>query len=525
MADLKLDYDTQASFYGVKKAAEPVHVQMNLPDLHAAIVNNTEKAIAGATLQVHAVRGDGTSVFDHQEPVSAPAQAVTTSYLVDVGLASAKDVVFVEMELKDAQGALLSQNFYWYAADSETYRGMNSLPQVAVTAKAVAETNSGGEAHVSVALENTGTAVAVAAKLTLLRASDGERILPAYYSDNYLSLLPGEKRVVEISFRDAQASAATIAIRGSNVVPARVEVAGQIMEQAIPSRTALSVALRRAAHQIHDSPVVFNDPLAVAILGATYAEELRRTPLRPDRPFSIALRAFLVARSRYAEDNLRRAVESGVDQYVLLGAGLDTFAYRNPYAQLRVFEVDHPATQQWKRELLQRNHIAIPESVTYTPVDFERQSLSVQLGDAGFNHGAPAFFAWLGVVPYLTLEAFRATLSFIAAQPSGSGLTLDYGQPRAVLPSLEQLATTRLPHGLKKRASPSGFSLRRPRSLPSSRASTALRILAQPRSTRATLVDVPISSRCAAPPAVFSARGYSAKQSVSSVPRTSWSRP
>ena len=84
--------------------------------------------------------------------------------------------------------------------------------------------------------------------------------------------------------------------------------------------------------------------------------------------------------------------------------------------ELRVFEVDHPATQQWKRELLQRNHIAIPESVTYTPVDFERQSLPAQLGDAGFNFQAPAFFAWLGVVPYLTLEAFRATLSFVCAQ-------------------------------------------------------------------------------------------------------------
>ncbi len=218
------DYDTQASFYGVKKAAEPVHVQMNLPDLHAAIVNNTEKAIAGATLQVHAVRGDGTTVFDHQEAVTAPAEAVTPSYLVDVGLASAKDVVFVEMELKDAQGAQLAQNFYWYAADSETYRGMNNLPQVAVTARAVAETNAGGDARIAVALENTGAAVAVAAKLTLLRASDGERILPAYYSDNYLSLLPGEKRVVEIDYPQAQASAATIALRGWNVVPAKVEV-------------------------------------------------------------------------------------------------------------------------------------------------------------------------------------------------------------------------------------------------------------------------------------------------------------
>ena len=150
-------------------------------------------------------------------------------------------------------------------------------------------------------------------------------------------------------------------------------------------------------------------PFSGNLCGGTAAN-----PLRPDRPFSIGLRAFLVARSRYAEDNLKQAVECGVHQYVLLGAGLDTFAYRNPYAELRVFEVDHPATQQWKRELLQHNHIAIPESVTYTPVDFERQSLSAQLVDAGFNSQAPAFFAWLGVVPYLTLEAFRSTLSFIA---------------------------------------------------------------------------------------------------------------
>jgi methyltransferase (TIGR00027 family) len=226
------------------------------------------------------------------------------------------------------------------------------------------------------------------------------------------------------------------------------------MEQAIPSRTALRVALRRAAHQLHDSPVVFDDPMAVPLLGETYAEELRRTPLREDRPFSIALRAFLVARSRYAEDNLRKAVERGVEQYVLLGAGLDTFAYRNSYARLRVFEVDHPATQQWKRELLQRNRIAIPEGVTYTPVDFERQSLSAQLGDSGFNQRAPTFFAWLGVVPYLTLEAFRGTLSFVAAQPAGSGVTLDYGQPREVLPPLERLAHDSLASRVEKAGEP-----------------------------------------------------------------------
>jgi methyltransferase (TIGR00027 family) len=212
------------------------------------------------------------------------------------------------------------------------------------------------------------------------------------------------------------------------------------MKSAAPSRSALRVALRRAAHQVYDSPLVSDDPVAVPILGATYAEELRRTPVRADRPFSVALRAFIVARSRYAEDNLHRAVAAGVRQYVLLGAGLDTFAYRNPYPQLRVFEVDHPATQKWKRDLLHSSGIPIPQNLTYVPVDFECQSLSERMNAAGFHANAPAFFAWLGVVPYLTLQAFRATLGFVSAQPAGSGVVLDYGQPRAVLPHLEQLA-------------------------------------------------------------------------------------
>jgi methyltransferase (TIGR00027 family) len=213
------------------------------------------------------------------------------------------------------------------------------------------------------------------------------------------------------------------------------------MEEARPSRTALRVALRRAAHQLYDAqPLVFDDPIAVPILGDTYAEELHRTPTRPDRPFSVALRAFLVARSRYAEDNLARALARGVTQYVLLGAGLDTFAHRNPHPHLRVFEVDHPATQQWKRELLATGDMPAPANLTYVPVDFERQSLPEQLNSAGFNPLNATFFAWLGVVPYLTLEAFRFTINFIAAQPDGTGVVLDYSQPRSALPFLEKLA-------------------------------------------------------------------------------------
>ena len=222
------------------------------------------------------------------------------------------------------------------------------------------------------------------------------------------------------------------------------------MQPARPSRTALRVALRRAAHQLHDRPIVFEDPIAVPILGRDYLEELRRTPDPAPgnklRPFSVAMRAFLVARSRYAEDNLATAitqndaVAAGVTQYVLLGAGLDTFAHRNPYPHLRVFEIDHPATQQWKRDLLAQSALPHPPSLTYAPVDFECESLPDRLLASGFDPTQKTFFAWLGVVPYLTLEAFRSTLRFIAAQPSGSGLVFDYGQPRRVLPPIEQLA-------------------------------------------------------------------------------------
>ncbi len=213
------------------------------------------------------------------------------------------------------------------------------------------------------------------------------------------------------------------------------------MDKAQPSRTALRVALRRAAHQIYDAPpLVLDDPLAVRILGTEYAEDLRKTETKLNKFFSIALRAFLVARSRHAESCLARAVAAGVRQYCILGAGLDTFAYRNPHPGLHVFEVDHPATQAWKRHLLRQSGISLPETLSLVPIDFEQGSLAERLEASGFDRGRPAFFAWLGVVPYLTLEAFRRTLRFIASGARGSGLVMDYGQPRHVLPPLEQLA-------------------------------------------------------------------------------------
>ena len=213
------------------------------------------------------------------------------------------------------------------------------------------------------------------------------------------------------------------------------------MHEALPSKTALRVALRRAAHQLYDKkPLVFDDPLAVPILGPEFREELNRTPDADRRPFSAALRAFMVVRARLAEDTLAQGVtELGVRQYLVLGAGLDTFAYRNPHPQVRVFEVDHPATQAWKRERLQAACIAIPDNVTLVAVDFERQALAEELLAARFDTKIPTVTAWLGVAPYLTLEAFRDTTGLLGSFAPGSAVVFDYSQPREVLPPVEKL--------------------------------------------------------------------------------------
>jgi methyltransferase (TIGR00027 family) len=141
-----------------------------------------------------------------------------------------------------------------------------------------------------------------------------------------------------------------------------------------------------------------------------------------------------------------------VRQYVVLGAGLDTFAYRNPHSGLRVFEVDHPATQAWKRERLEAAGIAIPTSLTFAPIDFERRTLADGLGQSGFNGSAAAFFSWLGVTPYLTREACLVTLSFIAKMPAGSGVVFDF----AVDPALLNLGQRMALKALSKRVAAVG---------------------------------------------------------------------
>jgi methyltransferase (TIGR00027 family) len=196
-----------------------------------------------------------------------------------------------------------------------------------------------------------------------------------------------------------------------------------------PSRTAQGAAMHRAAHQLLDSPAVFADPLALTIVGREAEAALRNGSDLQALIQSAGLRAFIAVRSRFTEDCLAAARARGVRQYVLLGAGLDTFAYRADAQHLRVFEVDHPATQGWKRERLAEVGIAVPQSVVYTPVDFERETIPNGLAREGFDFSQPALFAWLGVVPYLTHDAVTATLSFIASLSRGSEVVFDYAEP------------------------------------------------------------------------------------------------
>ncbi len=203
------------------------------------------------------------------------------------------------------------------------------------------------------------------------------------------------------------------------------------MQAGQPSRTAQGAALHRAAHQLVDLPPVFADPLALRIVGDEAAAELRGGRDHHSLTTTAPLRAFIATRSRFTEDSLAEAYASGVRQYAILGAGLDTFAYERArrFEGLAIFEIDHPATQAWKRERLAEMAITIPQAVTYAPVDFERETLTDGLARAGFDFDRPAFFAWLGVTPYLSRAAIDGTLAFIASLKPGSGVVFDYAEP------------------------------------------------------------------------------------------------
>jgi methyltransferase (TIGR00027 family) len=199
----------------------------------------------------------------------------------------------------------------------------------------------------------------------------------------------------------------------------------------MPSRTALAAAAHRAAHQLLDEGRIFADPLALPILGREAVTAAREAS---ERPFSKGLRLFIAARSRMAEDALGLAVAAGVRQLVLLGAGLDTYAYRGALRdRLRIFEVDHPATQAWKRERLSEAGISLPTVLTFAPIDFERERLAEGLSRVGFDREEASFFTWLGVVPYLAAETVWSTLAYIAGSRAAVHVVFDYAEPPEAL--------------------------------------------------------------------------------------------
>lgn len=223
------------------------------------------------------------------------------------------------------------------------------------------------------------------------------------------------------------------------------------MEPGRPSRTAMRAAHARALHQVLDAPCVFPDSLATRIIGLDPADP-------PGHGMPAEVRLFVALRHRFAEDALAAAVTTAkTRQFVLLGAGLDTFAYRDPHPGLRVFEVDHPDTQTWKRKLLADAGIPVPGTVTYCPVDFAERTLGEGLDAAGFDREAPSFFAWLGVVPYLTGETVRATLGHVAGLGARSEIVFDYNQPPSALPAERRPALAAQAAAMEKRGEPWRF--------------------------------------------------------------------
>ena len=193
-----------------------------------------------------------------------------------------------------------------------------------------------------------------------------------------------------------------------------------------PSRTALRTATFRAAHQVVDFGSIFPDAFAVRMLGVSSEELARDAAAAPELR---QIRLTVAARARVAEGAVAAAVTAGTAQLVLLGAGLDTYAWRSPRAGLRIFEVDHPSTQRWKRARVADAGLAWPQSLTLVPMDFERQTLAEGLSAAGFDADRPTCFAWLGVIPYLTREAVLGTFGYIASLPGGAQIVFDFLAP------------------------------------------------------------------------------------------------
>jgi len=204
------------------------------------------------------------------------------------------------------------------------------------------------------------------------------------------------------------------------------------------SRTALGAAYLRAAHQLFESPpLILDDPVALSLLGPVAVQRIKDTADYYRTPEGLALRAHVVLRSRFAEDRLAAAAHRGTTQYVILGAGFDTFVLRQPpWARvLKIIEVDHPGTQALKRSLLAAAGLATPENAVFANIDFEHESLRDGLLKFGVSMDETTFFSWLGVTAYLKEAAIDTVLRWVATFPSGSEIALTFTRPPGDSPS------------------------------------------------------------------------------------------
>lgn len=215
------DYDTHAAFYGAKKGAEPVHVQMNQPDRRVVMINTTRNAVPGVRVTARVTDVAGRAVLAKEAKLNLAAGASGEAFVLDLDEALRKGPVFIRLEAFGADGERISDNFYWQAANPADLRALSAMPKPTIAVRRAQDTAAGEEKVVNIDLHNTGADPALQTKLTLFDDT-GAQILPAYFSDNYVSLLPGEERRVTVRY-PASRGKATIRLRGWNLPGSVVE--------------------------------------------------------------------------------------------------------------------------------------------------------------------------------------------------------------------------------------------------------------------------------------------------------------
>jgi hypothetical protein len=220
---LSSDYDTHGAYYGVQKGSEPVHVQLNLPGFQVVLVNSLPAPLGKMQVRARVVSLHNRVIATRETRLDTVMSGPNEAFTLDLAAALAQGPVLVRLEARDGEGKLISDNFYWQAGDPASLRALDTLPQVQLAGRAD-QRRDGDEMVVAVTLGDSARTAALAAKLTLFGAN-GRQILPAYFSDNYVSLLPGESRRIEIRY-PASLRAKSVKLRGWNVVPQEIAIGG-----------------------------------------------------------------------------------------------------------------------------------------------------------------------------------------------------------------------------------------------------------------------------------------------------------